>query len=277
MKNKKNNDVSYYGVRERYDKTGKYARQLEEIYYNGFTILEGVLKEKEVREYSKLIDELYKFQIAELGGVKIAEQISDSNNIRCPLAYSDKFIELAKNKCVIDITKEILGENFVLMMQNAVINMPVNGNFQSKWHRDLNYQHWVCNTPLTINALFTIDPFTIQTGCTHVLPGTHLRNEFPSDNFVKKYEIPAVAKPGSVIIMDSMLYHRAGKNNSDRPRRAVNHVIGMPFMAQQIDIPEFVGDRLNSDAFSRMYFGYQWHPSKSAKDWRLSKLSKKTN
>lgn len=172
---------------------------------------------------------------------------------------------------VISILKSILGQSILLIMQNAIINRPSAVNYQSRWHRDLNYQHWTSSKPLALNALFVIDPFTVESGCTHVLPGTHLRSEFPSEEFVLKHESPAVAEPGSVIIMDSMIYHRSGKNSSNYARRAVNHVIGLPFMSQQIDIPKYVGPRLATDDFARGFFGYRWNPATSAKDWRNAK------
>ncbi len=75
--------------------------------------------------------------------------------------------------------------------------------------------------------------------------------------------------------MDAMLYHRAGQNKSNTLRRAINHVIGLPFMAQQIDIPAFAGNKLSVDEFSKSYFGYRWQPAKSVKHWRLRKLTHK--
>ncbi len=264
--------VLHYGVNRVFHRNHPLAAHIEEIYYNGFTIIPNVLDAETLRSLSDAIDRLYTVQMQELGGVALAESIYDANNVRCPLAYDDQFIAIAKHPVMIDLMRAILGDNFVLMMQNAIINRPVEGNYQTRWHRDLNYQHWTSSQPLTLNALFCVDPFLFENGCTHVLPGTHLREEFPSDAFVRKYQVPALAPAGSVIFMDSMLYHRAGQNISNKPRRAVNHVIGLPFLAQQIDIPAFVGDRLATDDFSKNYFGYRWRPAPSAKDWRLAKL-----
>lgn len=269
---KKNSDVAYYGVNQKFQCEHPLAINIEEIYYNGYTIIDDALDSTLIQSLSLGIEKIYEIQMKELGKTSYIDSISDANIIRCPLAYDKQFVNLAKHPLLIELAEAILGRNFVLLMQNGIVNQPVQGNHQTHWHRDLNYQHLTSSKPLALNALFTIDPFLVETGCTHVLPGSHLREEFPTDAFVLKNQIPAIARPGSLIVMDAMLYHRAGQNYSHNPRRAINHVIGLPFMAQQIDIPEFVSDDLSVDDFSKNYFGYRWRPAKSAKDWRLNKI-----
>ncbi len=268
-------DVAHYGVNQLFECEHPFAINVEEIYYKGYTIINNVLDSKVIQSLSLGIDKLYKMQIKEMGQATLVDSIRDANIVRCPLAYDKQFVSLAKHPIIIELAKIILGNNFILVMQNAIINQPTRGNHQTHWHRDLNYQHWTCSKPLAINALFTIDPFSIETGCTHVLPSSHLREEFPTESFVLKNQTPAIAPPGSLILMDAMLYHRAGQNKSNTLRRAINHVIGLPFMAQQIDIPAFAGNKLSVDEFSKSYFGYRWQPAKSVKHWRLRKLTHK--
>ena len=269
-------DVVCYGVNRRFFCEHSFAIHAEEIYFNGYTIINNVLDNNLVKNLSVTIDKIYKLQIEELGGETIAQSIDDENIVRCPLAYDVIFANLAKHPKIIELAKVVLGKHFVLIMQNAILNPPNEGNQQRLWHRDVNYQHFTSSKSLALNALFTIDHFSEETGCTHVLPGSHLREEFPTDTFIRKHETPLIAPPGSLILMDAMLYHRAGKNSSGNTRRAINHVIGLPFMAQQIDIPEFAGTKLATDDFSKKYFGYCWHPPRSARDWRLNKALLKT-
>jgi len=67
-----------------------------------------------------------------------------------------------------------------------------------------------------------------------------LHEEFPSDSYVRTHEIPLEAPAGSVVVLDGMTFHRAGVNSTKNfVRRAVNNVVGLPFMGQQIDIPDF--------------------------------------
>ena len=271
----KRNKVVHYGVSKRYDNRGGYDKYVEEIYYSGCTIIPNAIEQSDVLRLSGLIDDLYLQQVREMGGNGDLELIKDSDIVRCPLKYSNDFVNLSKNTHVLKIAQMILGENILLMMQNAIINRPSELNHQTLWHRDLNYQHWTSSKPMSLNALFVIDSFTLESGCTHVLPGTHLREELPSDEYILNHEKPVIANSGSVIILDAMLYHRAGVNTSPNLRRAVNHVIGLPFFGQQINIPDFVENNLAVDSFSAGYFGYRWNPAKSAKSWRDRKIFEK--
>src|SRR6185437_8582213 len=108
---------------------------------------------------------------------------------------------------LMDVAVKMLGDSFILLMQNGIINRPDSPQYQARWHRDLNYQHWVCSQPFCINALFCLDPFTKETGATQVIPGTHLKENFPSDRYIQENSITAEAAPGALIIMDAMLYH----------------------------------------------------------------------
>jgi ectoine hydroxylase-related dioxygenase (phytanoyl-CoA dioxygenase family) len=159
-------------------------------------------------------------------------------------------------------------------MQNGIINPSVQRHPQIKWHRDLNYQHWTSSRPLAFNALVCLDEFTSLNGATYALPGSHLFAPFPSEAYVAKHEKQIETRAGSVIVMNAMLFHRGGSNRSDAPRRAVNHVIGLPILGQQIDIPNSMGEKWADDRFLSGYLGYRWNPKPSVSAWRQSKAPK---
>lgn len=264
--------VSSYGVTAQNTAETQKQIYLEALKHDGFAIIENVLNADELEQVRNAMDRVYAQQMEELGGEGFAEKIHDSNIIRCPMAYDDLFIDLAKNQTVMDVIRDTLGENFVLMMQNGVINKPDNPQQQVKWHRDLNYQHWTSSKPLALNFLYCIDEFTLEMGATHVLAGSHLHENFPSEHYIKTHAQAAIASAGSVIVMDCMTYHRAGENISRNTRRGVNHVVGLPFMSQQIDLPSVFGDRFENDYFLSRYFGYRWRPASSPLEWRERRL-----
>ena len=95
--------------------------------------------------------------------------------------------------------------------------------------------------PLALNFLVCVDDFKVETGCTWVLPASHHVAEFPSEAYIQKFEQPIELERGSVIVLDAMTYHRAGINCvPGHARRALNHVVGLPFLVQQIDIPRLL-------------------------------------
>ena len=81
------------------------------------------------------------------------------------------------------------------------------------------------------------------------MPGSHKFEYFPSPEFAKEYEVQISAKAGSMIVFDSMMFHRTGENTSGRIRRAVSHVFARPIIKQQISLPKVLGGKYSDDPF----------------------------
>ena len=240
----------------------------EELRSAGYTLLPSGLSAHELAGLRERMEAIYRTQVDEVGGPQALARCNDLDVARCPLAYDEAFIGVAANASLIALVQRLLGENIVLLQQNGLFNRPQAQHFQTHWHRDLSYQHWTSSEPLAINALLTLDEFTLENGATHVLPGSHLRAEFPSERYIEKFATPMVAPAGTFLVLDAMLYHRAGRNCSSGERRALNHLIGRPFMAQQFDLSRMVDARHGQDPFLNRYLGFRWSPCASVADWR---------
>lgn len=264
---------SSYGVVNRTAGAGPVADAIESIRVRGYCVVENVLTDREVSDYNDRIDAVYARQCAEVGGVDALRGIGDEDIVRCPLAYDAAFVDLATKPAFLSIVKELLGTQVVLLMQNAIINRPDRVQAQTKWHRDLNYQHWVCSKPLALGALVCLEDFTPETGGTVFLPGSHRFEPFPSDELVRTMSDAPTARKGSAIVFDAMTFHRAGTNTSTRIRRAVNHVIGVPILGQPVDIPAMLAHRAPTDEWLAGYLGFRWNPVASVREWRLRKIA----
>ena len=270
-------DVLSYGVTEQSIVASPIDSYAEEIVCKGYTTVDNVFSPDEVARARQLLDELNVKQVESFGSQNL-EKANDANILRCPLAYDDHFLSMATHKTIHAIITQLLGNNYVLMMQNGIINKSDVKNYQVRWHRDLNYQHWTSSRPLVLNFLIALDTFSFEGGATMALPGSHRYEKFPSNVFVSKHETCLEALPGSVIIMDGMTYHRAGINTIPGfTRRGVNHVVGLPFMGQQIDIPNMLAKRgkdLSNDSFLSSFLGYRWNPALDVEKWRQQRLRK---
>jgi ectoine hydroxylase-related dioxygenase (phytanoyl-CoA dioxygenase family) len=265
-------DVAGYGIKEKTQAHSWLSKAFEELARDGYSVVPDVLDETKLAAYRSALEECYGEQVAELGGGDRLAAINDANVVRLPLAYNDSFLHLAAQETILEVARCILGESFVLLMQNGIINPAGEAHQQNNWHRDLNYQHWTSSRPLAISALVCLDPFTPVNGATVILPGSHLVAAFPSDDYTLRNEKTIIASAGSVIFMDAMAFHRAGVNKSTAARRAVNHVIGVPILSQQIDIPRCLGGRWADDPSLSKYLGYRWNPKASVAEWRRAKL-----
>jgi ectoine hydroxylase-related dioxygenase (phytanoyl-CoA dioxygenase family) len=255
------------------DRAAGFAALLEEIAVRGFGALPSLLAGEVVDELNLIMDDIYARQCAEVGGEAALASMNDADLARCLLAYSDAYMALATHATLTGLARAMLGENVVLLMQNGVINRPGRRQFQTNWHRDLNYQHWVSTKPLAMSALVCLEDFNLETGGTAFLPGSHLIEPFPSEAIVAKSEVTPTLPRGSVIVFNSMVFHRSGINRSKRIRRAVNHVIGAPILAQQVDIPAMLDREAPTDAWLAGYLGYRWNPPRDVAAWRRQRIA----
>lgn len=264
---------NFYGKLSQVECNSDIDLYVEEIRNDGFTIIENILSEDELKNYRKKIDEVYKTQEDEFGLEKLTS-IKEKNMCRMPLKYDDYFINIATNKIVLEVVERFLGEFYILNLQNAIINNPNEEHHQSSWHRDLPYQNYVISNPLSINALFCIDDFSVETGGTVVVPYTHKTEILPSDRYIKKHAVTAVAKAGSVIVFDSMLFHKAGYNSSNIIRRAVNHQYQIPLLKQFYDFPKALDGKFSDDEFLAQLLGYTSQVPLDDVTWRNGRTKK---
>lgn len=264
-------DVSSYGVLEKPQTGDETDVRVEELTRIGYTVVDGGVDAAGLDAMRERLAAVYARQAAELDGA--LEGSNDADVARCLLAYDDVFFQLATNAALLNFCKRLFGESFVLLQQNGVINRPTREHYQLKWHRDLPYQHWVTSRPVAVAALFTLDDFNATSGGTYALPGSHRDEAFPSEAFVRRHQQVMTAPAGSFVVMDAMMYHRTGKNLSQNARRGVNHLIGLPFLSQQIDVPRMLKGAHADDPFLARYLGYKWNPAASIEDWRLGRMT----
>ena len=259
---------SSYGIGERASASTEAGEHAERIRLAGYTIIDAGFDADYVARISAAIDALLRRQADEGGGVARLAEIGEHETARCCLAYDDAFLALVVNPRVTDVCRLLLGDYIVLMQQNAIVNPPGRDHTQTAYHRDLPYQHFVSSRPLGISVLFCVDPFTARNGATVVLPASHRIEEFPSQGTAAALEVPVEAPSGACIVFDSMLFHRAGANRSDAPRRAVNQVYTRPFIAQQISIPDALDGKYADDPALARLLGYGTAPARSVAEWR---------
>lgn len=264
-----------HGISIRLEEGDELHEKFAELKVNGYTVIDSGISQELIGELHEELSSIYGQQCREIGGEEKLLKIKDSDIVRCALSYSKKFLDVATNKALLSFCNRVFGTEFVLLQQNGIMNRPGRDNYQVKWHRDISYQHWTSSKPLAINALLCLDQFTHENGATFVLPGTHHIVEFPTNRFVTNWEKQMSVPAGSFLVLDAMLYHRAGVNRSSGVRFAVNHLIGLPFMAQQVDLRSAIS-RVGAvecvEEQHRGYLGYRWTPAEDALNWRLRRL-----
>ena len=259
-----------YGVRERAS-GDELALHAEHIHLSGYSVLPTSMTSTEIADLRERLDSVLERQTLEFGAERMSG-IGDARTARCPLVDDEAFLRLATYPPLLALCRQLLGDYIVLMQQNGIVNSPAGTHTQASYHRDLPYQHFVSSRPLAVSALFCVDPFRPETGATTLIPGSHRIEAFPSTEVAAATDVSVGAEPGSFIVFDSMLFHRAGTNTSGAPRRAVNHVYTIPIIAQQISLPAALNGRYADDPALRRLLGYESEPARSAADWRERRL-----
>jgi ectoine hydroxylase-related dioxygenase (phytanoyl-CoA dioxygenase family) len=263
-----------YGVTERERDEDVIGSHAERIRLAGYSVLDTAFTADQIAGFAQRLDRLHQRQLDEYGAERL-DAIGDRFTVRCPLVEDEMFLSLAAFPPMLALVRRLVGDYVVLMQQNGVLNPPSQDHTQRAYHRDLPYQHFVSSRPLAVGALFCIDPFTEETGATVVIPGSHHVERFASDSVASSLEVSVSAPPGSFIVFDAMLFHRAGHNRSTRVRRGVNHVFSVPLIAQQISLPAALGGRYADRPDVRALLGYDAEPAASAAAWRDRRLRRK--
>ncbi len=268
--------IEHYGISSVKEKLSDLEKHIENVKRKGFTVLDKVLDEPTLNNIRHSLDENYKLQEDEFGLENIIA-INELDMLRCPLLYDDLFLKLITNKDVLKIVTGVLGKEVLLHLQNGIINRPNRDHHQSSWHRDLPYQEYVISKPLGISVFYCIDEFNSQTGSTIVLPYSHKEEKIPSLDFVSENEYQIIAKPGDVLLFDSMVYHKAGYNSSSIIRRGINNVFVAPLLKQQINLPKLLNGKFSNDELLNSLLGYKYDVAESVIDYRNKRKYKKEN
>ena len=119
------------------------------------------------------------------------------------------------------------GNPYVLNSMGGNLNLPGQPHYASNIHRD---QRSYSNRLRTmLNTFVALDDTTKDNGATWLMWGSHRREEKPTEEqfyrSAAQIEVPA----GSIILWHSDLWHCAGRNTTDRPRRIITPIYSRPF------------------------------------------------
>ena len=124
---------------------------------------------------------------------------------------------------ILDPLESLLGPNieFLINRHNHFYLRDADSNHSLTLHRDCH--HW--SRPI-VTVLLYLEESNLETGCTRVVPGTHLAAGFLSHrdaDIERAYAqtIPLPMPPGGLLAIDGMLLHAAGINRSDRTRMSI--------------------------------------------------------
>ncbi len=241
--------------------------KLEEFEIRGYTVLEDVIKPEECKIIESKLDALYEDELKEYGLEKLL-QIGERGFIRGLIEKDPYFANLMINPIIYGFVSKSLRDTAIIHSQNGLIIEPEIKHKMSYYHRDLPFLNFVSDKVFMTTTLLTLNDFNSETGGTWVAPFTHKMAERPSDEYLEKYGLPIVAKAGSVVVFNSMLYHKGGHNLGGTRRRAIVQIYSRPFIKQQIDYPSLLKGKVDVESKVGQVLGFWSVPPKSEREYR---------
>jgi ectoine hydroxylase-related dioxygenase (phytanoyl-CoA dioxygenase family) len=155
----------------------------------------------------------------------------------CPnlLAYDLRFLELARTPEILEMVRQILGDDFALW-NSSFFAKPAQDGQRTPWHQD--GQYWPIRPLATCTAWIAIDNSTTENGCLRVIPGSQrerrlrahrkidatdvtLNQELLAEEYDETQAADIVLEAGQMSLHDIYLLHGSEPNRSPRARRGM--------------------------------------------------------
>lgn len=165
---------------------------------------------------------------------------------------------------------ERLDEYFTEYFGGKYILNSFGGNILSKGmsyandiHRDI--RSYSGSLPLMLNTIIFLDDFTEENGATWLMDGGHRWDIFPSDADWNRNKFQITGKAGTMFIWNSNLWHKAGENKTDYPRRSVTPEFTKCFMKQGYNYTKFVNN--DSLEYIKQLLGWYSRTPSTLQEW----------
>jgi len=236
-----------------------------EMKSTGWFLFTGVVDETLIRNL--IVDLEQSYEIRRPIQIKNGVDTNTQGTSHHLLADGKSFAEFLKRAYLDEYLRAFFGGNYILNAFGGNLNMPGNSTYASMVHRDV--RTFTTEIKFLLNIIVMLDDFTPENGATYLLSGSHLRKEKPTDEEFFSQADRITGRSGSIFFWDSNIWHAAGINKTDLPRRSLSLLYSQPFMKQQFDYPRSVGYE-NADSLPEAFkqiVGFNARVPASLEEW----------
>lgn len=218
---------------------------LRSVRRHGFAIVEDVLS-PDMLERTR--DAMYRVReriLAEVGPQRLA-RAAEPGVLALMLRYDAHFYSLLELDDVLAIVDASLSSTAVLHVQNGLIAPPAGGPFGTPSRATLrrDFPHHLDGYVASLTTVLAIGDFTADNGAPLLIPGSHREEHAPGRERMLDAAVPAVAPAGSMIVIDSGLWHAPGTNRSGHDRLSITQQFTRSFIKPQVDYLRALGDEM---------------------------------
>jgi hypothetical protein len=225
-----------------------------EMQTKGWTLFDSVVPEEELKALRAALD-------------KACEQCREAqvrNNLpntegtaHHVLVFEGPFMDFLTRYYLDAQIQAYFQSQYVLNSFGAVVTQKDAASYAMNMHRDV--RAFTGELKLMLNMLVLLDDFTLENGATHLLTGSHARPERPDPQAFARDADRLTGKAGSICLFDSNLWHAAGQNRTDEPRRAITLTFTKGLVKPQFDYIRFFGDARVAKMDSRLQQMLGWN------------------
>ncbi|MBN79055.1 MAG: hypothetical protein CMJ70_02855 [Planctomycetaceae bacterium] len=201
-------------------------RGLDQLDRDGFCILPDVIPRKNITAIREEVLAVVAAHRTESAPQQVGFVPGLINHTRCFAPY------LLESQLAVLLTAS-LGAHLRISFTSAIVNEP--GNQRGGWHADwpfnqTNAGHIPAPYPdvrMHVTTLWMLSTFSEKNGGTLVVPASHRRRSNPTAHIdcdaqqPLPEEIRITGEAGSVLVMDSRLWHATAANQTQNPRVAL--------------------------------------------------------
>jgi ectoine hydroxylase-related dioxygenase (phytanoyl-CoA dioxygenase family) len=127
------------------------------------------------------------------------------------------FREMVQLPVVLELLRDVIG--WPALLGNISANIALPGGEGGMLHADQIFvpRPWPPE-PQGMNFAWLLDDYTADNGATEVVPGSHLAGDDVDLAALEAQAEPVVAPAGTLMVIESRLWHRTGRNRSAQPR-----------------------------------------------------------
>ena len=195
--------------------TDSAKQQLEQ---QGYLILAGFLAPAEVARFNARIELLFAAEGTQAGGEFKSEP--GARRLANCVDKGEIFEQVIETPAVLECMEFVLGTEFKLSSLNVRSANPHNQTAQPL-HADSGalpdaHGDSVCN------SVWMLDDFTEHNGALRIVPGSHRWGRLPEPGAKPATEMLVTGKAGTVVIMNSHMWHGGSENRTAQQRRAMH-------------------------------------------------------
>jgi ectoine hydroxylase-related dioxygenase (phytanoyl-CoA dioxygenase family) len=197
--------------------------QVQQVHESGYCILTDVIP-------ADVVDSVCGDVLAVDPALNRPDAPANRGAISGLINHTQSFAPYLADPRILDLTSALLGEHVRISYTSTIVSYP--GATRLQWHADWpfnqgNAGHMAAPYPdvlAHLTSIWMLNDFTIDNGATLIVPRSHRQSTNPTgNNGVDKMaphpeEIHITGRAGTVMVMDSRVWHATPTNNSGSAR-----------------------------------------------------------